>query len=267
MTQGQIPGATVAGREPLTPDAFDQAFEHTAHDLMWELSARAYGDDYPREVEPFGATTWWTLGNFVAAIRLGPGAHLVDLACGRGGTGLWLARATGARLTGVDWSGSAVRIAAERAPRFVPADRASFVVGDLAATGLDAESADGVVCTDAVFFAIDRIAVFAEAARILRRGGRFAFTADESADGRATAVPDWAPLIEAGGLIVENRLEIPRFSEQLRAMYDEWVANIDEIRAVAGNEMAQELIDEANAVGPTLAARTGVFYVARKPPA
>jgi len=34
----------------------------------------------------------------------------------------------------------------------------------MAATGLDAESIEGAVCADAVFFAADRIAVFAEIA-------------------------------------------------------------------------------------------------------
>lgn len=67
----------------------------------------------------------------VSGLRVGAGQRLLDLACGRGGVGLWLARATGAQLTGVDWSPVVVREATARAPEFVPAQRASFAVGDL----------------------------------------------------------------------------------------------------------------------------------------
>lgn len=60
------------------------------------------------------------------------------------------------------------------------------------------------------FFAQARIAVFAEIARVLKPGGRFLFTTDESYDlDRPAAVPDWAPIIERGGLSVVTREEIP----------------------------------------------------------
>jgi hypothetical protein len=66
---------------------------------MWRLAREAYGADYPGELQPWGVTTWWTLGRFISGLRVGAGQHLLDLACGRGGVGLWLARATGAQLT------------------------------------------------------------------------------------------------------------------------------------------------------------------------
>jgi ubiquinone/menaquinone biosynthesis C-methylase UbiE len=232
---------------------------------MWRLAREAYGDDYPGELQPWGVTTWWTLGRFVSGLRIGAGQHLLDLACGRGGAGLWLARATGARLTGVDWSPAAVREATARAPEFVPAQHALFVVGDLAATGLETGSVHAAVCADAVFFAIDRVAVFAEMTRVLRSGARFVFTADESEDpGRPAAVPDWAPIVEAGGLIVESREEIPHWREDLQGMYDTWIANIDEVRRTLGDESAEDLILEATQVGPTLVHRTGVLYTTRR---
>jgi Ohr subfamily peroxiredoxin len=77
--------------------------------------------------------------------------ELVDLACGRGGYGLEIAARTGARLIGIDFSAEAVRQAREQARRLgVTAD---FRIGDLAATGLDAGSADAVLCVDAIHFA------------------------------------------------------------------------------------------------------------------
>ena len=174
MTDGQLRGAVVPARPGVTPEEFDRAHGTTAKsELIWRLAREAYGADYPDEVQSWGMTTWWTLGRFVSGLRAGPGHHLLDLACGRGGFGLWLARATGARLTGVDWSPVAVREATARAPQFGPTGRASFAVGDLAATGLESGSVHAAVCADAIFFGTDRIAVFAEMTRVLRPGARF----------------------------------------------------------------------------------------------
>jgi ubiquinone/menaquinone biosynthesis C-methylase UbiE len=266
MSKSLIRGAVVPPRVDITPEAFDRAHGTTAkNELLWRLSRESYGDDYPDEVEPWGMTTWWTLGQFIAGLRVGPGQHLIDLACGRAGVGLWLARATGAQLTGVDWSPAAVSAATARAPQFIPGERAHFVVGDLAATGLPSGTADGVVCADAVFFATDRVAVFTEMARILRPGGRFVFTADESDDPeRDSAVPDWGPIIRAGGLSVVGRVEIPHWREDLQRMYDTWLANIDELRKGLDEESMDDLIGEATTVGPTLSSRTGVLYIAER---
>lgn len=266
MTDSQVRGAVVPPRAEITPETFDRAHGTTAKsELMWRMAREAYGADYPEELQAWGMTTWWTLGRFISGLRISTGQHLVDLACGRGGVGLWLARATGAQLTGVDWSPAGVREAAARAGEFVPAHRASFIVGDLAATGLAPASADAAVCADAVFFALDRVAVFAEMARVLRPGARFVFTADESDDPASpAAVPDWEPIVEAGGLVVESREEIPRWREDLQGMYDTWLANISELRQGLGDESADDLVQEATLVGPTLAHRTGVLYTTRR---
>jgi ubiquinone/menaquinone biosynthesis C-methylase UbiE len=245
-------------------DLVHETFERAT--IAGQLAAEAYGADHPAEVQPFGMTTWWVLGRYVSELRVGPGMQLVDLACGRGGPGLWVARATGAGLIGVDWSPKAVELAQRRAADFVPDGRAAFQVGDLAATGLPDASADAVMCADAIFFATDRVEAFAEVARILRPGGRFVFTCDEDDRGqRPSAVPDWTPLVEAGGLSVLRKEEVPRFAEQLQRMYDLWLEHLDEIRAEMGDEVAAEYEDEAKTVGPTLAGRMPLIITAVRP--
>jgi len=82
-------------------------------------------------------------------LRLRPGDTLLDLACGRAGYGLTLARGSGARLVGVDVSAEALAQAREQADRLGVAD-AEFRVGDLTASGLGDASADAVLCMDAV---------------------------------------------------------------------------------------------------------------------
>ena len=102
-------------------------------------------------------------------------------------------------------------------------------------------------------------------ARVLEQGARFVFTCDESDDERPSSVPDWQPIVEAGGLAVERKEEIPRFAEQLGRMYALWLANEEALRAVLGDEELEQLLDEAKAVGPTLSSRRAFIFTARKP--
>ncbi len=252
---------------PVSPSTFDRAHGFTARsELIWRLAAQAYGADYPEEVQALGMTTWWTLGRCVSALRVGPGRLLVDLACGRGGPGLWLSRATGADLIGVDWSPVAVEAATNRAAAFVPPGRARFLVGDLAASGLPDGEADALVCLDAVFFAEDRIAALREVHRLLRPEGRYLFTATEvPTPTQAFHVHDWTPLLEAAGLQLEHKEEIPRFAEQLGRMYHLWLEHLEEIRAEIGAEAADRLEGEARTLGPSLASRRAMLIVARRP--
>jgi ubiquinone/menaquinone biosynthesis C-methylase UbiE len=139
----------------------------------------------------------------------------VDLGCGRGGPGLWLARSEGALLVGVDFSAVAVRHAADRAALFGLADRARFVVGDLAATGLPDATADAVVSIDALHFAADPTAAAREALRLLRPGGRLALTNWQPRDPGDAQLPsrlriDWAGTLRRAGfaaVAVESRAE------------------------------------------------------------
>lgn len=265
-SDSSLPRGAVTPPSPLTAEDFDRDHGETAKsELLWRVSSRAYGGESPTELQAWGGTTWWSLGRFVAGLRLSPGRLLLDLACGRGGVGLWLARALNVNLVGVDWSTAGISAAIERAEQFVAPGRARFQVGDMTATGLEAESVDGAICTDAIFFAEDRIAVFAEAARVLKPGARFLFTADENDNpDSALAVPDWAPIIELGGLGVVLREEIPNWATHIKQMYDAWLENIDALRAELGDQSADDLVSEAEMVTPTLSRRTGVLYTAEK---
>jgi SAM-dependent methyltransferase len=260
-----IPGAVVPIPEGITAEGFDLAHGVTSTGgILERIAQEVYGDDYAEGVEPFGMSTLWTLRTFAAELQVPAGGTLVDIACGRAGVSLWVARETGANLVGVDWSPVGVAAAAARAGDWLPDGRARFQVGDLVATGLPDESADAALCADGIFFAADRIAAVREVARILRPGARYAFTADEADDGRPRSVPDWRPIIEAGGLEVVARIEIPDWRERLIRTYELWLENLDEVREKLGAESASELRDEAEGVGPTLPDRTGVLYVARR---
>jgi SAM-dependent methyltransferase len=131
---------------------------------------------------------WDGLAEVTAALRLAPDGVLVDLACGRGGYGLEVARRTGARLTGVDFSAEAVRQAeANAAARGADA---RFRTGAMEATGLDDARADAIMCVDAIQFAEPASAAFAEASRVLRPGGRVVLTGWEAVDRDDDRFPD-----------------------------------------------------------------------------
>jgi cyclopropane fatty-acyl-phospholipid synthase-like methyltransferase len=149
------------------------------------------------------------------ALALSSRQTLVDLGCGRGGPGLWLAQSQGALLIGVDFSAVAVQQATNRAALFGLADRARFVVGDLAATGLRAGIADAVVSIDALHFATDAAAAAGEARRLLRPGGRLVLTNWQPRSPVDPQLPsrmriDWAATLRSAGFAevrVESRPE------------------------------------------------------------
>lgn len=260
-----IPGART-GPLPFTAADFDAELGSTATSpLVWQLAAAAAGDEYPAEVEPWSDTTLWLLERLVRTLHLAPGDTFADLGCGRGGPGLWLARATGAAVVGVDWSSVAVEHARARTAQFVPAEQASFHVGTLTETGLPDASLDGAMCIDAFFFADDRIAAAAEVHRILRPGALFVFTATEHHPAtRPMDVPDWAPILSAGGLEPLWTIDIPGALDRLRRGYALWLEHLDELRSELGDEVAESMRAEAQSVSARLDGRRAVLVAARR---
>ncbi|HKB93829.1 MAG TPA: class I SAM-dependent methyltransferase [Gaiellaceae bacterium] len=266
MVEEGLQGAYLGERaSSLSAAGFDHVHAAAARNkVLSKLAALAYEDDYPAEVEPMGTTTWWTLGRCVSALRVGPGATLVDLACGRGGPGLWLARATGADLVGIDWSQVAIIDARQRTGDFLPTGRARFEVGDLEDSGLPGGEADAVLCLDAVLFASDRVAALREVRRLLRDDGRYVFTATEAASADdASSVTAWRPLLAAAGLALESKEEVPRYTERLRRMYRLWLDNLEMIKGEIGADMAATLEQEAHIAVPRLRDRRQFLFVAR----
>jgi SAM-dependent methyltransferase len=171
---------------------------------------------------------WDGIAEVITGLRLSPGGALVDLACGRGGYGLEIAARTGARLVGVDFSAEAVRQARGQARRLGAA--ATFRVGDLAATGLDAGSADAVLCVDAIHFAPQPDTAYHEIRRILTSGGHVVLTCwepinlgDERLPERLRRVDLEAGLTVAGFAEAEVR-DRPGWRARERAMWEEAVA-------------------------------------------
>jgi ubiquinone/menaquinone biosynthesis C-methylase UbiE len=205
VTQNQH-GRSTAGHQPpsATAAGFDQEFATVAGSSGLRRVWQAASPDLPQEIEPYSFVSVGLLGHVADALGLSPGTTLVDLGCGRGGPGLWLAQARGARLIGVDFSAVAVQQATDRAVLFGLAERARFVVGDLAATGLADGAADAVVAIDALHVAADPTAAAREAWRLLRPGGRLVLTNWQPRDPVDPRLPtrmgiDWAQTLASAG--------------------------------------------------------------------
>lgn len=227
----------------LSAEVFDEVFTWISEAPRTNKLVDQLLGPFPVGVEPFSLVPRAGLDRVLAELRLGPGDHLVDLCCGRGGIGLWFASVSGARLTGIDFSPGAIAQAARRAGAFVPRPQASFVVADAADTSLPAKSADAVVCIDALQLVPDRDGLLREVARVLRPGGRVVITTwERRGDEPADLPPEHsvAPLAEAAGLRILVREECDGWLEQQRMFYEHVIAEDSDTAEPAHGMLAEE---------------------------
>ena len=138
-----------------------------------ELRREIYGED-------IGQNSWLTADEYrtwLAWLDLTPAARALEVGCGSGGPALFLARETGAQVTGVDVDEHGVAQANRMAQKLGMAERADFQWAD-AGQPLPFEDAtfDAILCIDAINHLPDRPAVLREWRRMLKTGGRLLFT-------------------------------------------------------------------------------------------
>jgi SAM-dependent methyltransferase len=92
------------------------------------IRSEVYADEYPADVDPRSFLTWTELRRLARDLHVGPGDTFVDLGCGQGGPGLWVARETGADVVGIDLAEAAIARARERTQQLGLAGRAHFAV-------------------------------------------------------------------------------------------------------------------------------------------
>jgi ubiquinone/menaquinone biosynthesis C-methylase UbiE len=221
--------------------------------LLRKIFQRAYGNDCPpAEAAGFNFLSLSELRCISQELHVGIGETFADLACGTGGPGLWIARETGANLVGIDFSSEAVRLAEQNAARWGLKDRASYQLADMAATGLPAAAFDGALSIDAVQIAADKQAFLCEVARILKNGGRFAFTTWEDKPTEVEQeseveekITNFRPLLKEAGFEVVSCIESPGWEGRQREVYQETLAYAEEIQKKAGEQTASGLFEEA----------------------
>src|ERR1044071_576743 len=117
----------------------------------------------------FGELTMQAIGPLLDAVEAGPGVRLLDVASGPGYV-VAAAAQRSAIATGVDFSAPMVAEAARRYSKM------NFRRGDAEALPFADDSFDAVTMTFGLLHLGDPDKALAEACRVLRPGGRFAFT-------------------------------------------------------------------------------------------
>ncbi|MEZ5924043.1 MAG: methyltransferase domain-containing protein [Hyphomicrobiaceae bacterium] len=150
--------------------------------LRYAAEAEALQNRIFAEADPgyFGQGSWTSTADYDRLfdwLGVGPGSLVLDIASGAGAPALRLAERRGCRVVGIDRSRDAVDTASKRACAQKLADRVHFEVADASARlPFDAAHFDAVISVDGLIHLPDRPNVLGEWARVLKSGGRLAFT-------------------------------------------------------------------------------------------
>jgi ubiquinone/menaquinone biosynthesis C-methylase UbiE len=109
----------------------------------------------------------------IDALELTDRSHVLDLGSGLGGPARTLAELTGCTVTGIDLTPEFCEVATTLSEWTGLSDRTRFQVGDATATGLTDASVDAALTVHVAMNIPDKLALCAEAFRVLRPGGRF----------------------------------------------------------------------------------------------
>jgi SAM-dependent methyltransferase len=163
-----------------------------------------------------------------------PGDTVLELAAGLGDTGFMAARLVGesGRVIITDFAPEMVAGARRRAEE-IGVKNAEFRVLDAAQMDLEMDSVDGVLCRWAYMLTTDPAAAFAETRRVLRPGGRLAFSVWASRERN--------PALSLVGRVLELQGHIPPPEPEAPGAF-----------AMADPERTQELVVRAGFAEPEI---------------
>jgi len=241
---------------------FNSLYKGKKSKFFRDIHRKVFGDDYPEEADSESFITLTDLQNFIKYLNIGPGKTFIDLGCGRGGPGMWIARETGANYVGIDISEVAVELATHRIKDFGLKGNVSFLVGDLFTADLTEIQYDAAISIDVLMFIPDLLTNIHETARILRSGANFIFTTWEQNFGNR--INDYRPLLQKAGFKIEVYDEIPDWESRQRKVYQHILDSKDMLIKEMGKAEASQWIKEAQTTLPLLKNMTRVFVVAKK---
>lgn len=241
---------------------FDDALADPPSPLTTAIWRAVMGPEYPEGADPYSWVSRTELDAIADVVRA-TGPRLVDVGCGRGGPGLWVARATEAGLTGVDIARAGLDAAAATADAL--ATQAEFRLGAFESLPLDDDEADVVMSVDALIFTPDKPAAARELARVVRPGGRLVMTTwdyHRQPVNRPPQVDDHRPLLEAAGFEVERYEATVDWEARQRHTTDLMRAQVEALAQESGEPVADMVagIEEMAATFDCMTRR--VFVVA-----
>jgi ubiquinone/menaquinone biosynthesis C-methylase UbiE len=235
--------AALEGNDSISP--FDRLHMAIFESEAYRDAIRESSPELPEWLTPASVIDICDLQTFADEVNIGAGHTIIDLGCGGGGPGLWVAEQTGASLIGVDASSAAVGIASALAASRNIANRSRFIIADFCATGLPDKYADAIMSLDALMFANARGAAL-EIQRIMKPGARVVVRSVESlvAPFTPTLVRDYRPIFEEVGFTILRYEEAPDYRDRSLAFFNAIARRSDELYAELGSA-ADILIDEA----------------------
>jgi len=246
---------------------YERSFAGPASAVRERIWRAVYGPEYPAGTDPFSYISLTELRLFAREVRLSSGQCLVDIGCGRGGPGLWVAAATGARLIGLDITEPALGAARRQADRAGLADRSEFRRGSFEDTGLPDGSAHAVMSIDALLFTPSKQAAAAELARVIVPGGRLVLTSwdyHRRPPARPPQVADHRPLLDEAGFDLVSYAETDAWRERQDRTSLAMLAAVDELAAESGADPGEvrAALEEVHATFPCMTRR--VLVVAQR---
>lgn len=226
---------------------FDETFSKMAESPTWEALC---GQVFDRYLGQFSFTPVTQIHLLVEELRITSQSHVLELASGTGGLSLYLAKLSGCRLTGLDISPVAVKIANKQAMLQGMSERVNFEVGVLPELPYEECSFDVVVSIDSVYGVPDKTALFCGCYRVLRPGGylgfytlyeRRKFSAESAMHARARY---WFPLQPYSKLLEEagfkDILKIDLTKDFIR-LARRWVKAMQENRVLLEKELGKKM--------------------------
>lgn len=138
-----------------------------------DLTKLTPGDLYAHDQDHYGGLS--AVDRLAETLALGPGEQVLDVCSGMGGPARYLAHRYGVSVTGIDLTTSRT-IGARRLTAMVGLGGVVFVNGDATRLPLADSRMDAALSQEAFLHIPDKTAVVREVFRVLRPGGRFAFT-------------------------------------------------------------------------------------------
>jgi len=206
-------------------DLYNATYSHFGEAVVARVRQEAFGED-------IGQNSWLTADEcrtFCAWLRLGPEAHVLEVGCGSGGPALFIARTTGARVTGVDINAHGIAAGNAMAREQQLDARVRFEQVDASAALPFADATfDALLCIDAINHLPDRAKVLREWGRVVKADGRILFTDPTTVTGLLSneeiAIRSsigyflFAPPGEDARLIAEAGLQVERAEDMTENM-------------------------------------------------
>ncbi|MDH3689465.1 MAG: class I SAM-dependent methyltransferase [Gammaproteobacteria bacterium] len=146
---------------------YDKAHASEAHSQFCE---NAFGLDLCQE----GQMDMNSVHDLLDRLNLKTGQRVLDLGCGAGGISEYISDETGTRVTGLDFSSTAITVAKTRTEN--KRSQLNFIEADLNKLELEPHSYDAAISIDSIYWVNDTVDALRRIVKTLKPGGQLILT-------------------------------------------------------------------------------------------